>query len=60
MAVAPLVLATASALATNWLLLAFAGVLAAVSHAVVAASARDCRRCARLPTTHTTASQLRG
>ena len=48
MAVTTLALATASALATNWPLLAFAGALAAVSHAAVAASARACRRCARL------------
>ncbi|MEU7582374.1 permease prefix domain 1-containing protein [Streptomyces sp. NPDC041068] len=49
MAVATLALATAAGLATNWPLLACAGVLAAASHAVVAASARACRRCARLP-----------
>ncbi|MDK0517596.1 permease prefix domain 1-containing protein [Streptomyces sp. ML-6] len=49
MAVATLALATASVLATNWPLLAFAGALAAASHAVVAASARACRQCARLP-----------
>ncbi|MGH4031663.1 permease prefix domain 1-containing protein [Actinomycetota bacterium Odt1-20B] len=49
MAVTALVLATGAALATNWPLLAFAGVLAAASHAAVAASARACRRCARLP-----------
>jgi len=54
MAVATLALATASILATNWLLLAFAGVLAAASHAVVATSARACRQCACLPTTHPT------
>ncbi|MEU2244895.1 transposase [Streptomyces sp. NPDC018338] len=47
--VTTLALATAAALATNWPLLAFAGTLAAASHAVVAASARACRRCARLP-----------
>lgn len=51
MAVATLALATASVLATNWPLLAFAGALAAASHAVVAASARACRQCARLPAT---------
>ncbi|MCX4820466.1 permease prefix domain 1-containing protein [Streptomyces sp. NBC_01142] len=50
MAVATLALATASVLATNWPLLAFAAALAAASHGVVAASARACRRCARLPT----------
>ncbi|MFF8783962.1 permease prefix domain 1-containing protein [Streptomyces sp. NPDC015125] len=49
MAVATLALATASVLATNWPLLAFAGALAAASHAVVATSARACRQCARLP-----------
>ncbi|MGW3013937.1 permease prefix domain 1-containing protein [Streptomyces sp. NPDC001219] len=51
MAVATLALATASVLATNWPLLAFAGAFAAASHAVVAASARACRHCARLPVT---------
>ncbi|MFD7239850.1 permease prefix domain 1-containing protein [Streptomyces syringium] len=51
MAVATLALATASVLATNWPLLASAGALAAASHAVVAASARACRQCARLPAT---------
>ncbi|WP_318209327.1 MULTISPECIES: permease prefix domain 1-containing protein [unclassified Streptomyces] len=53
MAVTTLALATASALATNWPLLAFAGALAAASHAVVATSARACRRCARLPVSGT-------
>ncbi|MFE4373643.1 permease prefix domain 1-containing protein [Streptomyces sp. NPDC056835] len=48
MAVATLALAVAAALGTNWLLLAFAGGLAATSHALVAGSARSCRRCARL------------
>ncbi|MFD3655658.1 permease prefix domain 1-containing protein [Streptomyces sp. NPDC058620] len=51
MAVATLALATASALATNWPLLACAGTLAAASHAAIAASARACRQCARLPLT---------
>ncbi|MFH8573033.1 permease prefix domain 1-containing protein [Streptomyces sp. NPDC017993] len=51
MAVTTLALATGSALATNWPLLTFAGTLAAASHAAVAASARACRHCARLPTT---------
>ncbi|MEV5123712.1 permease prefix domain 1-containing protein [Streptomyces decoyicus] len=51
MAVATLALATASVLTTNWPLLAFAGALAAASHAVVATSARACRQCARLPAT---------
>ncbi|WP_328489841.1 permease prefix domain 1-containing protein [Streptomyces zaomyceticus] len=49
MAVTTLALATAAALATNWPLLACAGVLAAVCHAAVAGAARACRRCARLP-----------
>ncbi|MEV7191102.1 permease prefix domain 1-containing protein [Streptomyces sp. NPDC093510] len=49
MAVATLALATAAALTTNWPLLAAAGTLAAASHAVVATSARACRRCAVLP-----------
>ncbi|MER5965133.1 permease prefix domain 1-containing protein [Streptomyces sp. NPDC002057] len=55
LAVTTLALATASALATDWPLLAFAGALAAASHAVVAASARACRRCARLPVSGTPA-----
>ncbi|WP_392567630.1 hypothetical protein [Actinacidiphila glaucinigra] len=50
MAVATLALAAACVLAANWPLLAPAGALAALSHAVVAASARACRRCARLRT----------
>ncbi|KQX37208.1 permease prefix domain 1-containing protein [Streptomyces anulatus] len=49
MAVATLALATASVLAENWPLTAAACALAAASHAVVAGSARACRRCARLP-----------
>ncbi|MFI6702947.1 permease prefix domain 1-containing protein [Streptomyces sp. NPDC050509] len=49
MAVATLALAIAAALGTNWLLLAFAGALAATSHGLIASSARSCRRCARLP-----------
>ncbi len=52
MALATLALATAAALATNWPLLVLAGTLAAASHAVVATSARACRRCARLTTPH--------
>ncbi|WP_447039236.1 permease prefix domain 1-containing protein [Streptomyces sp. DSM 118878] len=48
MAVATLSLAIAAALATNWPLLAAAGALAAASHAVVATSARACRRCVGL------------
>jgi hypothetical protein len=59
MAVATLALATASVLAVNWPLLAFAGVLAASSHAAVAASARACRRCARIPTARPALSGLR-
>jgi hypothetical protein len=43
-----LALAAAAPLATSWPLVAFAGALSAGSHAVVAASARACRRCARL------------
>ncbi|WP_317985756.1 MULTISPECIES: hypothetical protein [unclassified Streptomyces] len=46
--VATLTLTVASLLATDWPLLALAGAFAAVSHAVVAPSARACRRCARL------------
>lgn len=49
MAIAALALALAAALGTDWLLFAFAGALAASSHALVAGSARSCRRCARLP-----------
>ncbi|MGA4849410.1 permease prefix domain 1-containing protein [Streptomyces sp. G5(2025)] len=49
MAAATLALATAATLTTDWPLLAFAGALAAASHAAVAPSARACRRCARLP-----------
>ncbi|NWF26528.1 hypothetical protein HW130_09620 [Streptomyces sp. PKU-EA00015] len=51
MALATLALAVSASLATDWLLLAFAGALAATSHALVAGSARSCRRCARLTTT---------
>ncbi|WP_017575873.1 permease prefix domain 1-containing protein [Nocardiopsis kunsanensis] len=47
MAVTTLTLAVAAALGTDWVLFAFAGVLAATSHALVAGSARVCRRCAR-------------
>lgn len=49
MAVATLCLTIAAALATNWPLLAAAGALSAASHAVVATSARACRRCVALP-----------
>ncbi|RKN12465.1 permease prefix domain 1-containing protein [Streptomyces radicis] len=51
MAGAALALVTAAALATDWPLLVCAGALAAASHAAVAASARACRHCARLPVT---------
>ncbi|MFS8201093.1 permease prefix domain 1-containing protein [Streptomyces sp. CWNU-52B] len=57
MAIATLALAVASALGTNWILIAFAGVLAATSHALVASSARSCRRCARLPLMDPSASE---
>ncbi|MEU8677618.1 permease prefix domain 1-containing protein [Streptomyces sp. NPDC048560] len=60
MAVTTLALATASALATNWTLLAFAGTLAAASHAPIASSARACRRCARLPLARHAVSQPGG
>ncbi|MFC9243823.1 permease prefix domain 1-containing protein [Streptomyces sp. NPDC057136] len=60
MAVTTLALATASALATNWPLLAFAGTLAAASHAATAASARASRQCARLPLTYPAVSQPHG
>ncbi|WP_331767041.1 permease prefix domain 1-containing protein [Embleya sp. NBC_00896] len=59
MALATLALAAASLLAANWPLLALAGSLAAASHAVVATSARSCRRCARLSTTEPTTSAPR-
>jgi hypothetical protein len=58
MAIATLALAIASALATDWPLMALAGALTAGSHAVVAASARACRQCARLPITKPTVSRL--
>ncbi|MFE9725280.1 permease prefix domain 1-containing protein [Streptomyces sp. NPDC005794] len=48
MAVATPALAVAAALTADWPLLALAGALSAASHAVVAASARASRRCARL------------
>ncbi|RLK57967.1 permease prefix domain 1-containing protein [Actinokineospora cianjurensis] len=50
MAIATLALALSAALGTDWVLLTFACVLAAASHALVAGSARSCRRCARLIT----------
>ncbi|MEE1942417.1 permease prefix domain 1-containing protein [Streptomyces sp. TRM 70361] len=42
-----LALFVSSPLAANWPLVAFTGALAAVSHTVVAASARACRQCVR-------------
>ncbi|WP_431042893.1 permease prefix domain 1-containing protein [Streptomyces sp. P1-3] len=51
MAFSALMLATATPLSANWPLVALAGVLTAASHGGVAASARACRRCARLPVT---------
>ncbi|MGH3239576.1 MAG: hypothetical protein ACRDNL_04295, partial [Spirillospora sp.] len=48
MGVASLALVAASALAADWPLMVLAGALTAASHAMVAASARACRRCARL------------
>ncbi|APY87841.1 hypothetical protein DCW30_08985 [Streptomyces alfalfae] len=48
MAVATLCLTVAAALATNWPLLAAAGILSAATHAIVATSARACRRCVGL------------
>ncbi|MFD3513407.1 hypothetical protein [Streptomyces sp. NPDC058657] len=48
MAVAALLLAVVALVVTHWPLAVAAGALAAVSHAVVAASARNCRRCARV------------
>lgn len=47
MALAAVALGVTSALSTDWPLTAFAGVLAIAAHGVVAASARDCRECAR-------------
>ncbi|GAB2963216.1 hypothetical protein GCM10027184_08530 [Saccharothrix stipae] len=47
MALAAVALVVTSALSTEWLLTAFAGVLAIAAHGVVAASARACRQCAR-------------
>jgi hypothetical protein len=47
MALAAVALGVTSALSTDWPLTAFAGVLAIAAHGVVAASARDCRRCAQ-------------
>ncbi|MCE6998639.1 permease prefix domain 1-containing protein [Saccharothrix sp. S26] len=47
MAVAAVALGVTSALSADWPLTACAGVLAIAAHGVVAASARDCRECAR-------------
>ncbi|WP_031505915.1 permease prefix domain 1-containing protein [Streptomyces megasporus] len=49
MGITALVLVALSLVVADWPLAVAAGALAAVSHAVVAASARTCRRCARLP-----------
>ncbi|WP_433472003.1 permease prefix domain 1-containing protein [Spirillospora sp. CA-142024] len=49
MAVAALALVAAAALAGDWPLMVLSGGFAAASHAVVAASSRACRECARLP-----------
>ncbi len=47
MALAAVALGVTSALSTDWPLTALACVLATAAHGVVAASARDCRQCAR-------------
>ncbi|EST31421.1 permease prefix domain 1-containing protein [Streptomyces niveus] len=52
MVVATLALAVLSPLATNWPLVTLAAMVTALSHGVVASSARACRRCARLPVAH--------
>ncbi|GLW91167.1 permease prefix domain 1-containing protein [Actinokineospora globicatena] len=52
MALATLALAISAVLGTNWPLLTTAGLLTATSHALVAGSARTCRRCARLTAPH--------
>ncbi|MFF0740190.1 permease prefix domain 1-containing protein [Streptomyces sp. NPDC004111] len=49
MALAALLLVVLALVVTHWPLAVAAGALAAVSHAVVAASARACRRCAQVP-----------
>lgn len=51
MVVATLALAVLSPLTTNWPLVTLAAMVTALSHGVVASSARACRRCARLPVT---------
>jgi hypothetical protein len=48
LALATLTLAAASPPSAGWPLIVLAGALTAASHAVVASSARACRRCARL------------
>ncbi|MGW5417733.1 hypothetical protein ACWEUT_39445, partial [Actinomadura geliboluensis] len=48
MAVAALALVAAAVLASDWPLMLLSGAFAAASHAVVAASSRACRECARL------------
>ncbi|MFD9867455.1 permease prefix domain 1-containing protein [Streptomyces niveus] len=51
MVVATLALAVLSPLAANWPLVTLAAMVTALSHGMVASSARACRRCARLPVT---------
>lgn len=48
MAVAALALVAAAVVASDWPLMLLSGAFAAASHAVVAASSRACRECARL------------
>lgn len=47
MALAAVALGVTAALSTDWPLTAIAGVLATAAHGTVAASARECRRCAQ-------------
>ncbi|MES4900965.1 MULTISPECIES: hypothetical protein [unclassified Streptomyces] len=49
MAISAVTFTTASALAGNWLVSAGVGVITIASHIRIAASARACRQCARLP-----------
>ncbi|MDW6060441.1 hypothetical protein SAZ11_23625 [Streptomyces sp. FXJ1.4098] len=49
LAISALTLTTASALAGNWLVSTGVGVVTIASHVRIAASARACRECARLP-----------
>jgi hypothetical protein len=51
MAIATITMVAASAFTTSWLLMVLGGMLAAAAHPILAASARACRRCARLPVT---------